>query len=104
MGVPEHEIAVVTPYQAQVSLISEMIHEEHLTMTIGSVDGLQGQEREVCPCIHFLLHREQVLTIPQAVILTLVRSNTTAEVGFLGEYRRLNVAMTRAKRQLVSLQ
>ena len=38
----------------------------------------------------------------QAVILTLVRSNTTAEVGFLGEYRRLNVAMTRAKRQLVS--
>ena len=48
MGVPEHEIAVVTPYQAQVSLISEMIHEEYPTMTIGSVDGLQGQEREVC--------------------------------------------------------
>lgn len=49
MGVPEHEIAVVTPYQAQVSLISEMIHEDHPTMTIGSVDGLQGQEREVGP-------------------------------------------------------
>lgn len=47
MGVPEHEVAVVTPYQAQVSLISEMIREEHPTMTIGSVDGLQGQEREV---------------------------------------------------------
>jgi DNA polymerase alpha-associated DNA helicase A len=47
MGVPEHEIAVVTPYQAQVSLISEMIREDHPTMTIGSVDGLQGQEREV---------------------------------------------------------
>jgi DNA polymerase alpha-associated DNA helicase A len=52
MGVPEHEIAVVTPYQAQVSLISGMIHEDHPTMTIGSVDGLQGQEREVC-CLTF---------------------------------------------------
>jgi DNA polymerase alpha-associated DNA helicase A len=49
MGVPEHEVAVVTPYQAQVSLISEMIREDHPTMTIGSVDGLQGQEREVSP-------------------------------------------------------
>ena len=47
MGLPEHEVAVVTPYQAQVSLISEMIREDHPTMTIGSVDGLQGQEREV---------------------------------------------------------
>ena len=48
---PEHEVAVVTPYQAQVSLISEMIREEHPTMTIGSVDGLQGQEREVSPIL-----------------------------------------------------
>lgn len=47
LGVPEHEVAVVTPYQAQVSLISSMIHEDHPSMTIGSVDGLQGQEREV---------------------------------------------------------
>jgi hypothetical protein len=51
MGVPEHEVAVVTPYQAQVSLISEMIREDHPTMTIGSVDGLQGQEREVSPTL-----------------------------------------------------
>ena len=45
---PPEEIAVVTPYQAQVSLISEMIRDEYPEMTIGSVDGLQGQEREVC--------------------------------------------------------
>jgi DNA polymerase alpha-associated DNA helicase A len=72
---------VVTPYQSQVWLISSLIHDTYPDMTIGSVDGLQGQERE-------------------AIILSLVRSNAKAEVGFLGEYRRLNVAMTRAKRQL----
>ncbi|OCF38686.1 DNA helicase [Kwoniella heveanensis CBS 569] len=81
LGVPASEVGIVTPYQAQVSLISSMLHEEYPEMTIGSVDGLQGQERE-------------------AIILSLVRSNPTGEVGFLGEYRRLNVAMTRAKRQL----
>ncbi|WRT66637.1 uncharacterized protein IL334_003596 [Kwoniella shivajii] len=81
LGVNPAEIGVVTPYQAQVSLISSMLHEDYPEMTIGSVDGLQGQERE-------------------AIILSLVRSNPTGEVGFLGEYRRLNVAMTRAKRQL----
>ncbi|OCF60945.1 DNA helicase [Kwoniella mangroviensis CBS 10435] len=81
LGVNPAEIGIVTPYQAQVSLISSMLHEEYPEMTIGSVDGLQGQERE-------------------AIILSLVRSNPTGEVGFLGEYRRLNVAMTRAKRQL----
>jgi hypothetical protein len=95
--VPENEIAVVTPYQAQVSLISEMIHEEYPTMTIGSVDGLQGQEREVSTVHMWNLHADG-----QAIILSLVRSNTSGEVGFLSEYRRLNVAMTRAKRQLVS--
>lgn len=39
--------------------------------------------------------------LQQAVVLSLVRSNPEREVGFLAEYRRLNVAMTRAKRQLV---
>ncbi|KAK1923993.1 putative DNA helicase [Papiliotrema laurentii] len=80
-GVPPDQIAVVTPYQAQVSLIAETLGSMYPEMTIGSVDGLQGQERE-------------------AIILSLVRSNDKAEVGFLGEYRRLNVAMTRARRQL----
>lgn len=83
-GVPPEEIAIVTPYQSQVSIISSLLHPSYPGMTIGSVDGLQGQERE-------------------AIILSLVRSNSKGEVGFLREYRRLNVAMTRARRQLVSL-
>lgn len=91
---------MITPYQAQVSLISSMLREDYPEMTIGSVDGLQGQEREVSSVsrysrISLLIRRTQ------AIILSLVRSNPTGEVGFLGEYRRLNVAMTRAKRQLV---
>lgn len=81
LGILPKDIAIITPYQAQVSLISNLLHSDYPEMTIGSVDGLQGQERE-------------------AVILSLVRSNTKGEVGFLGEYKRLNVAMTRAKRQL----
>ncbi|KAK0522160.1 hypothetical protein OC835_006667 [Tilletia horrida] len=48
---------------------------------VGTVDGMQGREKE-------------------AVVLSLVRSNREGEVGFLAEKRRLNVAMTRAKRQL----
>lgn len=80
---PSHEVGIVVPYQAQVSLLSSLLHEEFPDMTIGTVDGLQGQERD-------------------AIILSLVRSNPTGDVGFLGEYRRLNVAMTRPRRQLVS--
>ncbi|EIW65924.1 hypothetical protein TREMEDRAFT_72495 [Tremella mesenterica DSM 1558] len=80
-GISPADIGIITPYQAQVSLLSSMLRDDFPEMTIGTVDGLQGQEREV-------------------IILSLVRSNSTGEVGFLGEYRRLNVAMTRAKRQL----
>lgn len=41
------EIGIVTPYQAQVTFISSLLHGEYPEMTIGSIDGLQGQEREV---------------------------------------------------------
>ncbi|KAI1613162.1 P-loop containing nucleoside triphosphate hydrolase protein [Exophiala viscosa] len=80
-GVRDEDIAVVTPYNAQLSVLSTMLREKYPKLELGSVDGFQGREKE-------------------AVIVSLVRSNAQKEVGFLGEKRRLNVAMTRPKRHL----
>ena len=93
-GVREEDVAVITPYNAQVSLLSSLLKTEFPGVEVGSVDGFQGREKEV-------------------VVVSLVRSNIDdenvgsggrgrgeAEVGFLAEKRRLNVAMTRPRRQL----
>ncbi|KAJ3746523.1 AAA domain-containing protein [Lentinula detonsa] len=78
---PEH-IAIITPYQAQVTLLTSLLRPLYGTLLeIGTVDGMQGREKD-------------------AVVISLVRSNDQREVGFLKEKRRLNVAMTRAKRHL----
>lgn len=76
-------IAVVTPYNAQVQLLRERLGGVE-GLEIGTVDGLQGREKE-------------------AVVVSLVRSNESGEVGFLAELRRLNVALTRARRHLTIL-
>ncbi|KAL1968382.1 hypothetical protein VTN77DRAFT_1911 [Rasamsonia byssochlamydoides] len=80
-GVKPEDIAVVTPYNAQLALLSQALKEKYPGIELGSVDGFQGREKE-------------------AVVVSLVRSNPDHEVGFLGEKRRLNVAMTRPKRHL----
>jgi DNA polymerase alpha-associated DNA helicase A len=80
-GVHAEDIAVVTPYNAQLAILSQLLKEKYAGIELGSVDGFQGREKE-------------------AVIVSLVRSNPEHEVGFLGEKRRLNVAMTRPKRHL----
>ncbi|KAF1962172.1 DNA-binding protein SMUBP-2 [Byssothecium circinans] len=80
-GVKAEDIAVVTPYNAQLAILSGMLKEAFPGIELGSVDGFQGREKE-------------------AVIVSLVRSNAEHEVGFLAEKRRLNVAMTRPKRHL----
>ncbi|KAJ6588277.1 AAA domain-containing protein [Mycena capillaripes] len=81
-GVLPAQIAVISPYQAQVTLLTTLIRPQYGSeLEIGTVDGMQGREKD-------------------AVIISLVRSNETREVGFLKEKRRLNVAMTRAKRHL----
>lgn len=78
-GVAVGDIAVITPYSAQVERLRELLPEG---VEVGSVDGFQGREKE-------------------AVIISLVRSNETGEVGFLAETRRMNVALTRARRLLL---
>lgn len=82
-GVHPEDVAVVTPYNAQLALLSGDLglKEAFPGIELGSVDGFQGREKE-------------------AVVVSLVRSNSEGEVGFLGERRRLNVAMTRPKRHL----
>ena len=74
------DIAVIAPYAAQVRLLREQLAVPGLE--IDSVDGFQGREKE-------------------AVVISLVRSNPKGEIGFLGDMRRMNVAMTRARRKLL---
>jgi ATP-dependent RNA/DNA helicase IGHMBP2 len=79
-GVSPSMIAVISPYSAQMRLLREMLGESEIE--IDSVDGFQGREKE-------------------AVIVSLVRSNREGEVGFLADTRRMNVALTRARRKLI---
>lgn len=76
------DIAILSPYNAQVALIGELLDSANIPIEVGTVDGFQGREKEV-------------------IIFSAVRSNAEREIGFLSDYRRLNVAITRAKRQLI---
>uniref|UniRef100_A0A8C6EMH7 Immunoglobulin mu DNA binding protein 2 n=1 Tax=Marmota marmota marmota TaxID=9994 RepID=A0A8C6EMH7_MARMA len=80
-GVQAGDIAVITPYNLQVDLLRQSLAQRHPELEIRSVDGFQGREKE-------------------AVVLSLVRSNRKGEVGFLAEDRRINVAVTRARRHV----
>ncbi|XP_028823166.1 DNA-binding protein SMUBP-2-like isoform X5 [Denticeps clupeoides] len=80
-GLDARDIGVIAPYNLQVDLLRQQLSQKHPDLEIKSVDGFQGREKE-------------------AVVLSLVRSNRKGEVGFLTEDRRINVAVTRARRQL----
>jgi ATP-dependent RNA/DNA helicase IGHMBP2 len=81
-------IAIISPYKSQVETIKTLIlQEEQLQsllpyITVNTVDSFQGQERDV-------------------VYISMARSNNDGTIGFLSELRRMNVAMTRARKQLV---
>ncbi len=80
LGVPPEGIAVISAYSAQVRLLASRTPDPRIE--IDSVDGFQGREKEL-------------------VIVSLVRSNLLGEMGFLADTRRMNVAMTRAKKKLI---
>jgi superfamily I DNA and/or RNA helicase len=82
-GVAPTEIAVIAAYSAQARRLRELLRAERAAgIEIGTVDGFQGREKE-------------------AVIVDLVRSNESGEIGFLANTRRMNVALTRARRFLL---
>ncbi|MBK6952057.1 MAG: AAA family ATPase [Crocinitomicaceae bacterium] len=73
-------IGVISPYRKQVTFLREQI--EDLSITVQTIDSFQGQERDI-------------------ILISLVRSNDNQQIGFLSDYRRMNVAMTRAKLKLI---
>ena len=81
-------LGIITPYRAQVDYLnkladaSSILEPLHSLITINTVDAFQGQERDV-------------------IAISFVRSNDKSEVGFLGDIRRTNVAMTRARKKLI---
>ncbi|KAH7557294.1 hypothetical protein ACOSP7_026896 [Xanthoceras sorbifolium] len=81
-GVQATDIGIITPYAAQVVLLKMLKSNDNelKNMEISTVDGFQGREKE-------------------AIIISMVRSNSKKEVGFLSDRRRMNVAVTRARRQ-----
>lgn len=81
-GVQASDIGIITPYAAQVMVLRILRGKEEKLkdMEISTVDGFQGREKE-------------------AIIISMVRSNSKKEVGFLKDQRRMNVAVTRSRRQ-----
>lgn len=78
-------VGFLSPYRAQVKVLQDMLkskNNETTAVTINTIDSFQGQERDI-------------------IYISLVRSNSRNEIGFLKDYRRMNVAMTRARKKLV---
>ena len=77
-----NDVGIITPYAGQVRAIRDNMPERLDSVEVRTVDGYQGREKEV-------------------IIFSCVRSNSEGNVGFLSDSRRLNVALTRAKRGLI---
>lgn len=83
-------VGIIAPYKAQIQLLTELVSKTpeldivRDLISVNTVDAFQGQERDI-------------------IYISLTRSNEQNEIGFLKEYRRMNVALTRAKSRLVVL-
>ncbi len=80
-GYPAEKIGIISPYDDQVERIKSIMNKPERP-EIKTVDGFQGREKEI-------------------ILISFVRSNDQGKMGFLTDYRRLNVAITRARRKLI---
>ncbi|QDE70843.1 AAA domain-containing protein [Myxococcus xanthus] len=80
-GLAPRELAVITPYSAQAHQLRERIEALSPEVEVDTVDAFQGREKD-------------------AIIVSLTRSNSEGQLGFLTDLRRMNVALTRARRHL----
>lgn len=84
------DFGLISPYKAQIQYIRSLIKKDgyfkpfRKLITVHTVDGFQGQERDV-------------------IVISLVRSNNEGQIGFLQDLRRMNVAITRARMKLIIL-
>ncbi len=84
------DFGIISPYKSQVQLLRRLIKREKELkqllpyITVNTVDGFQGQERDV-------------------ILISMVRGNDEGRIGFLGDLRRMNVAITRARMKLIIL-
>ena len=95
-GVPPRDIGIITPYNGQVSLLRELRSESMQQIEISSVDGFQGETLSLSRSVQTATDcpgREK-----EAILISTVRSNEEGEIGFLNDRRRMNVAITRARR------
>ena len=82
------DVGVISPYRAQVQYLRQLIKKRSFfkpfrrLITVNTVDGFQGQERDI-------------------ILISLVRSNEEGQIGFLRDLRRMNVAITRARMKLI---
>ena len=84
------DVGIISPYRAQVQYLRQLIGKREFfkpyrpLISVNTVDGFQGQERDV-------------------ILISLVRANDEGQIGFLSDLRRMNVAMTRARMKLIIL-
>jgi ATP-dependent RNA/DNA helicase IGHMBP2 len=80
LDLEKNTYGLISPYRLQVKMLQEKLNDR--VACINTIDSFQGQERDI-------------------IIISLVRSNIQSEIGFLKDYRRMNVAMTRARKKLI---
>jgi len=84
------DVGIISPYRAQVQYLRQLIRKKEwikpfrMRISVNTVDGFQGQERDI-------------------IVISLVRSNEEGQIGFLRDLRRMNVAITRARMKVIIL-